>query len=175
MQLTAIQQKIYEIRGQKVMWDYDLAELYEVETRVLNQAIKRNVESFPEDFMFRISKEEWEAMSSHFVMTLPIKQPKSALPYAFTEHGVTMLASVLRSPSARKMNIAIARAFIALKKFAIQHNDLLQQLQELKERVGANDVQLSQIYDAIENLLDLKEEQKNWEKRECIGFKTSED
>lgn len=172
MQLTVIQQKIYEVRGQKVMLDYDLAELYEVETRVLNQAIKRNMDSFPEDFMFRLSKEEWEGMSSQIVMTSPTKRPKIALPYAFTEHGVTMLASVLRSPKARKMNIAIVRVFIALKKFAIEHSDILQQLHELKERVGAHDVQLNQIYDAIENLLNMKEEQKNWENRKRIGFKT---
>lgn len=155
------------------MLDYDLAMLYEVETRVLNQAIKRNMDSFPEDFMFRLSKQEWEAMSSQFVMTSPNKRPKAALPYAFTEHGVTMLASVLRSPKARKMNIAIVRAFIALKKFAMQHNDILQQLQELKEKVGEHDAQLNQIYNAIENLLDMKVEEKSWKEREPIGFKSS--
>ncbi len=109
MNLVVIQNKIYEVNGIKVMLDFDLAELYEVETRALNQAIKRNIESFPEDFMFRLTKEEWEnisssqtemMMSSQIVMTS--KRPKSALPYAFTEHGVAMLASVLRSPKARK-------------------------------------------------------------------------
>jgi hypothetical protein len=116
MHLTPIQNKIYEVNGVKIMLDFDLAELYEVETRVLNQAIKRNIDSFPEDFMFRLSTEEWEEisssqpvmmMSSQSVMTS--KRPKSALPYAFTEHGVTVLASVLKSPKARKMNIAIVR------------------------------------------------------------------
>ena len=115
MQLVTIQNKIYEIKGIKVMLDFDLAELYEVETRVLNQAIKRNIESFPEDFMFRLTKEEWEEvsssqsvmMSSQSVMTY--KRPKSALPYVFTEHGVTMLASVLRSPKARKMNTSVQK------------------------------------------------------------------
>lgn len=94
MQLVSIQNKIYEVNGIKVMLDYDLAELYEVETRVLNQAIKRNIESFPEDFMFRLTKEEWDEvsssqivmMSSQSVMTS--KRPKTALPYVFTEHGV---------------------------------------------------------------------------------------
>lgn len=89
MQPTAIQQKIYEIRGQKIMLDFDLAILYEVETRVLNQAIKRNIKSFPKDFMFRLSAKEWKMMSSQIVMTYPEKRPKSAIPYAFTEHGVT--------------------------------------------------------------------------------------
>ncbi len=101
MQLITIQNKIYEINGIKVMLDFDLAELYEVETRVLNQAIKRNIDSFPEDFMFRLTKEEWEELSSSQIVmmssqsVMTSKRPKIALPYAFTEHGVTMLASVL--------------------------------------------------------------------------------
>ena len=175
MKLTVIQQKIYEVRGQKVMLDFDLAELYGVETRVLNQAIKRNIESFPKDFMFRITAKEWKDMSSQNVMTYPARRPKTAIPYAFTEHGVTMLASVLKSRKARKMNIAIVRAFIALKKFALLHRDILEQIKELRDRVGGHDAQLNQIYDAIENLLDEtvdeKVEEKKWENRERIGFK----
>jgi hypothetical protein len=84
MQLQKIQTKIYEIRGQKVLFDFDLAELYEVETRVLNQAVKRNLDIFPIDFMFQLTENEWERMSSQFVMTSPNKRPKSALPFAFT-------------------------------------------------------------------------------------------
>ena len=109
MNLVTIQDKIYEVNGIKVMLDYDLAEQYEVETRVLNQAIKRNTESFPEDFMFRLTKEECEEMTASSMFTFMLsqyviasKRNKSAPPYAFTEHGVTMLASVLRSPKARK-------------------------------------------------------------------------
>jgi len=171
MQLTIIQQKIYEVRGQKVMLDFDLAELYQVETRVLNQAIKRNIDSFPKDFMFRLTAKEWQTMSSQIVMTSPSKRPKTALPYVFTEHGVTMLASVLKSAKARKMNIAIIRAFVALRKFIIQHHDILEQLSEFRDRLGGHDAQLNQIYEAIENLLDEKVEEKNWEQRERIGFK----
>ena len=127
MHLQVIQNKIYEIRGQKVMLDFDLAELYGVETRVFNQAIKRNIESFPDEFMFRLTKDEWLQMkspfstsisqpsdnqsvpSSQFVMmeNLPKNRIGKYLPYAFTEHGVTILASVLKSPTARKMNIAM--------------------------------------------------------------------
>lgn len=154
------------------MLDFDLAELYEVETRILNQAIKRNAASFPEDFMFRLTAEEWKSMSSQIVMTSTVKRPKTAIPYAFTEHGVTMLASVLKSDKARKMNIAIVRAFVAMRKFAIQYSDILEQLKELRERVGNHDAQLNQIYDAIENLLDEKQEQKSWKDRERIGFKS---
>ena len=87
-QLQVIQSKIYEIRGQKVMLDFDLAEMYQVETRVLNQAVKRNIERFPKDFMFQLTLEEWESISSQFVMTSRMKRPKSAMPLAFTEHGV---------------------------------------------------------------------------------------
>lgn len=177
MDLIIVQQKIYEVRDEKVMLDFDLAELYAVETRVFNQAVKRNTDSFPKDFMFRLTAKEWKTMSSQIVMTSPNKRPKTALPYAFTEHGVTMLASVLKSPRARKMNIAIVRAFVALRKLALKSSDVKEQLKELKERIGEHDVQLNQIYTAIENMLeekvDKEAEAKKWKSRERIGFKKS--
>lgn len=104
-EIQLIQNKIYEIRGRKVMIDSDLAELYQVETRVLNQAVKRNIDRFPEDFMFQLTSQEWENMSSQIVMTSRTKRPKSAIPLVFTEHGVVMLSSVLRS------NIAVQQVF----------------------------------------------------------------
>jgi phage regulator Rha-like protein len=174
--LTIIQNKIYEIRGQKIMLDFDLAELYAVGTKVLNQAVKRNSDRFPKDFMFRLTKKEWKFLRSQFV-TLEKgmgKYPKY-LPYAFTEHGVTMLANLLKSTKAIKMSIAVVRAFIALKQIALQHKDLAKRLEELRrelhERIGEHDTQLAAIYDAIENLLDDKVQQKNWKERERIGFK----
>ena len=115
-QLQLIQSKIYEIRGQKVMLDFDLAELYQVETRVLNQSVKRNIERFPIDFMFRLTQEEWAAMSSQIVMTSRVKRPKSALPLVFTEHGVVMLSSVLRSDIAVQASVLVVRAFVAIRK-----------------------------------------------------------
>ena len=173
MKLAIIQNKIYEIRGQKVMLDFDLAELYEVETKVLNQAVKRNTNRFPTDFMFQLTKTEYENLKSQIVTSSWGGTRK--LPYVFTEHGVTMLASVLRSERAVKMNIAIVRAFIALRQLALQHKDLAEQLSQLRnelyERLGEHDTQLTAIYDAIENLLDDKTEKKNWDKRERIGFK----
>lgn len=178
MNLTAIQQKIYEVRGFKVMLDLDLGALYGVETRALNQAIKRNIASFPDDFMFRLTTEEWTTISSsQFVMMdqLPKNRMGKYLPYAFTEHGVTMLASVLKSPTARKMNIEIVRAFIALRRWANEHQILVGKLAELNQRLGEHDVQLSQIYDAIENLLDQKVQEKKWEDRQRIGFTTGKD
>jgi hypothetical protein len=111
MQLQVIQKRIYEARGQKIMLDFDLAELYEVETRALNQAEKRNVDLFPEDFLFQLTPTEWQTMSSQIVMTYPIKRPKKALPLAFTEHGVTMLANVLKSKKARLTSISIVKEF----------------------------------------------------------------
>jgi ORF6N domain len=192
MKAASIQNKIYEVRGEKVMLDFDLAKLYEVETRVLNQALNRNIESFPKDFMFRITKKEWKEMMSQIVISSETvlkeeinmisqsvissqrKRKLSSPPYAFTEHGVTMLASILKSPKARKMNIAIVRAFITLKKFVNKSTNLLALVQELKDRVGEHDVQLSSIYDAIENLLEEKVEEKvkekDWNERKRIGF-----
>lgn len=167
MQLVSIQNKIYEIHGVSVMLDFDLAELYEVETRVLNQAIKRNIDSFPEDFMFRLTKEEWdEIMSSQIVMTS--KRPKSALPYAFTEHGVTMLASVLKSPKARKMNIAIVRAFVALRKTLLNIDKLKTHIQELESKY---DKQFADIFEAIQFLINENQNHNNNLERTKIGYK----
>ena len=174
MQLQLIQNRIYEIRGEKIMLDFDLAELYEVETRVFNQAVKRNIDSFPKDFMFRLTAEEWsEISSSQIVMmnNLPKNRTGKYLPYAFTEHGVAMLSSILKSDTARTMNIAIIRAFIALRKIALQKSDLLEILNGLKDRIDEHDLQLKSIYDSIENLLDEKIEHKGWNERERIGFK----
>ena len=112
MQLSVIHNKIYEIQHQKLMLDFDIAELYEVETKVLNQAVKRNKDRFPKDFMFRLTVAEWQEMRSQIVTASPDKRNTKATPFAFTEHGVTMLASVLRSEKAIKMNIAIVRALL---------------------------------------------------------------
>lgn len=174
MHLQIIHNKIYDIRGEKVMLDFDLAELYEVETRIFNQAVKRNIENFPDDFMFKLTTKEWgKFSSSQFVMmkNMPKNRTGKYLPYAFTEHGVAMLASVLKSEKARKMNIAIIRAFIALRKLAIKNNELIELIKELRGRIDEHDVQFAGIYDAIENLLDEKINEQSWENRERIGFK----
>ena len=187
--------KIYFIRDQKVMLDFDLAVLYEVETRRLNEQVKRNIDRFPEDFMFRLAQKEWKTMMSQFAtssaqdinsQSLKIMRPQIAtssqnkrqsrlLPYAFNEHGVTMLASVLKSERAVKMSIAVVRAFIELKKVALQYSGVIDQIQLLKEHLGEHDVQLNSIYEAIENLLDDKVDKELkleiWKKRKRIGFK----
>ncbi|HMI79425.1 MAG TPA: ORF6N domain-containing protein, partial [Ferruginibacter sp.] len=133
MQLQIIQNLIYEIRGQKVMLDFDLANLYGTETRILKQAVKRNIMRFPKDFMFSLNKKEWQE-----VITICDNLPEGikyspALPYAFTEHGVTMLASILKSKKAIQMNISIVRAFITLKQFALNYKELASQIKELKD------------------------------------------
>lgn len=182
--ITSIQNRIYEIRGERVMLDRDLANLYEVETKSLNLAVKRNIARFPADFMFQLTKVEWDSLRFQ-IETLekdqdlhPLRlqvetlkgdrgQHSKYLPYAFSEQGMAMLSGILNSDRAIHMNppagragIAIMRAFVEVRRILIQQSDLKEQLKELKERVGGHDVQLSQIYDvpiAIgKNLLDEK-------------------
>ncbi len=167
MQLQKNQTKIYEIRGQKVLFDFDLAELYEVETRVLNQAVKRNIDIFPSDFMFQLTESEWGRMSSQIVMTSPNKRPKSALPFAFTEHGVTMLANVLKSKKARLTSIAIVRAFIALKQFISSYHELSEKLKDLESKYNT---QFKDVYEAINYLLQKDKIEINQKERKRIGF-----
>jgi phage regulator Rha-like protein len=173
MKVQLVQEKIFEIRNHKVMLDFHLAELFDTPTKSLNLAVKRNLDSFPKDFMFQLNKKEWDNLRFQFETSS--YGGRRYLPFVFTEHGVTMLASILKSPKARKMNIAIVRAFIALKKFVSKNDAVLGLVKELKERIDEHDVQLSSIYDAIENLLDEKEGESakklGWEERERIGFK----
>lgn len=169
MQFEKIQTKIYEIHGQKVMLDFDLAELYEVETRALNQAVKRNIDIFPEDFMFQLSQSEWESMSSQIVMTYPAKRPKTSLPFAFTEHGVTMLANVLKSKKARLTSIAVVRAFIALKRFALNYKELSEKLKEIESLYNK---QFKDVYEAINYLLQKDNQETVQKQRTRIGFKS---
>ena len=169
MQLTKIQNKIYEVRGLSVMLDFDLAELYEVETKVLNQSVKRNKERFPVRFMFRLTEKEWETMRSQIVTASnQSKRNISTTPFAFTEHGVTMLASVLRSKKAIQTNIAIVEAFISLKEFVLNYKELSDKLKELESRYDKN---FKDIYQAINFLIE-KENQSDYQKeRTKIGYK----
>ena len=132
-ELTIVQNLIYEIRGQNVMLDFDLARLYQVETKALNQAVKRNLKRFPSDFMFQLTEEEWITNSSQIVMTS--NRPKSALPYAFTEQGVAMLASVLKSPIAVAASISIMRAFVQVRQYLLTSASMTAELKELRAKV----------------------------------------
>ena len=135
LQPLKIESLIYEIRGQKVMLDFNLAELYQVETRTLNQAVKRNIERFPEDFMFQLSELEWSLMSSQIVTTSIRKRPKSALPFAFTEHGVIMLAGLLRSQTAITTSITITRTFVAMRNYIMTTSAISAELEAVKAKL----------------------------------------
>jgi hypothetical protein len=171
MQVNIIQQKIYEIRGHKVILDFDLAELYEVSTKALNQAVKRNIKRFPKDFMFQLTTKDLRGMRSQIVTASQRKRNVRIRPYAFTEHGVTMLASVLKSDKAAEMNIAIVRAFIALRQFALNYKELQEEIDEIRKNVSNHSEQLNQIYTVIENLISGKAAEAEWKNRERIGFR----
>lgn len=153
------------------MLDADLAKLYGIETKVLNQSVRRNKDRFSPRFYVCPQRKRFSGMRSQIVTASRAKRNITALPYAFTEHGVTMLASVLRSETAIKMNIAIVRAFVAMRRSIMDIKNVSEQLDFIKERIGGHDVQLNEIYTAIENLLDNDSNQKNWDSRERIGFK----
>ena len=135
MELDIIQNKIYEVRGTRVMLDFDLAELYQVETRVVNQSVKRNIKRFPQDFMFQLTAEEWISMSSQIVTTSPNKRPKTAMPYAFTEYGVIMLASLLRSNLAIEVSVFITRAFVAMRNYIMSTRHIEAELDAVKTKL----------------------------------------
>ena len=200
---NTIQDIIYDIRGVKVMLDYDLAAIYGVETRSLNQAVKRNIERFPPDFMFRLTENEWEivkrnslsdSMPSQIVIASTDRRNKSAPPYAFTEHGAVMLASVLRSPSAVQMSVMVTRAFIAMRQALssmLSYDLKIEQLSHKVDQLNAhveeilhdqNDInqlqsqfnnelalQIEVINDALDQLREKKTEPSN-----PIGFKVKQ-
>ena len=169
MQIEAIQTKIYEIRGLKVMLDYDLAELYEVQTRVLNQAVKRNIKRFPNDFMFQLNKNEWGILISQIVTSKTERRGGTQkLPYAFTEQGVSMLSGILNSDKAIDVNISIMRAFVFIRQYALTHKDLTAKLHELESKY---DTQFKDVYDAISYLLAKDKTDTNQKQRKRIGYK----
>lgn len=171
MQIRKIHERIHEVRGRKVMLDFELAELYQVETKALNQAVKRNLSRFPGDFMFRLNKKEWEVLRSQIVTSkIETRGGTQYSPYAFTEHGVAMLASVLKSERAIKMNIAIVRAFIAMRQVAAHYKELAAAIEELERKY---DKQFADIYEALQYLMAEKQNEKDWQQRDRIGFKRS--
>jgi phage regulator Rha-like protein len=168
MQTEGIHNKIYEIRGYKVMLDFDLAELYEVETRALKQAVKRNKDIFPRDFMFELTNREFQNLTSQIVMSSSSWGGLRHKPFAFTEHGVTMLANVLKSEKARKISISIVRAFIALRHFALNYKEVTEKLKELESRYNK---QFKDVYEAIHFLLNKDKQETEQRERKRIGYK----
>lgn len=147
-----IEQSIFMIRGHKVLLSQDLASLYGVETRVLTQAVKRNAERFPADFMFQLSEEEFENLKSRFV-TSSWGGIRRSRPYAFTEQGVAMLSAVLRSQQAVEVSIAIIRVFVKLRQMLAAHQELAARLDDLDRRYEQHDEQLRYVFDAIRELM----------------------
>ena len=162
-------QKIHELRGQKIMLDFDLAGLYGVEKRVLNQAVKRNINRFPIDFMFQLTKKELITnLKSQFVIS-SLHGGSRHYPYAFTEQGVAMLSSVLRSERAIEVNIAIMRAFVALRQYALNYADLSNRLEEFMKSTDSN---FAEVFEVLEELTAQK---KLYENRKPIGFIVRDD
>ena len=153
-----IESRILLLRGQKVLLDSDLAELYGVATKVLNQAVKRNLHRFPKDFMFKLNSHEISRLRSQFVTSNGNRGGRRFMPNAFTEHGVAMLASVLHSERAVQMNIAIVRAFVRLREFLATHQDLAKKLTKLEKKY---DSQFETVFDAIHSLISPPKERRS--------------
>ena len=185
--IQSLQNRIYEIRGRSVILDKDIAQLYETETKSLNLSVKRHSDRFPEDFMFQLTKDEIENIRIQNISNYNVANPNLRfqietssligwggsryLPFAFTEQGVAMLSGIINSKKAVQMNIAIMRAFVELRKVLLIKADFKIQLEEIKEKLGGHDAQLTQIYEAIENILDENAAKNKWDNRTRIGFK----
>jgi hypothetical protein len=162
MELQIIQNKIYEIRGMRVMLDFDLAEMYETETKRLKEAVRRNLNRFPSDFMFELNHAEWQILRTQFATSS--WGGSRYLPFAFTEQGVAMLASILNSPKAIEINISIVRAFIALRQYALGYAELNQKLESFMIETN---MQFNDIYQALTELASAKAIEKP---KNHIGF-----
>ena len=156
MELSIIQSKIFEVRGQKVMLDFDLADIYQVETKNLKRAVRRNKERFPSDFMFEISENEWDFLRRNFVTSNHNKEKRGGiryLPFVFTEQGVAQLSSILNSPFAIQMNISIIRAFVMLRQYALGYAELNQKLESFMTETN---MQFNDIYQALTEIAEQK-------------------
>jgi len=169
--LTQIQNMIYEIRGHKVMLDSDLAALYEVPTYRLNEAVKRNIKRFPPDFMFQLTNEEWKSLRSQFAIFS--NDTRKYKPYAFTEHGILMLSSVLNSGKAIDINIEIMRIFVRMRHYAFSQTSANEQIAELRKLlmlyIEKNDKRVNEIIIALNNLIEQPK------KTRTIGFSTGKE
>ena len=160
---TTIENKIYIIRGQQVMIDRDIAQLYGVETRVLNQAVKRNEDRFPEEFCFQLDDSEFENWISQIVISNSEKMGLRKKPFAFTEQGVAMLSAVLKSETAVKMSIQIMKAFVAMRKFMLLNAQVFQRLDNIEKHQLTTDNKIEELFDRMDKY---KREDKQEEKNE---------
>ena len=168
MLVKNIQTKIYEVRNQKVMFDFDLAQLYEVETRALKQAVRRNLDRFPHDFMFQLTEKEVETILSQNVIPSK-KYLGGALPLAFTEQGVAMLSSVLKSKKALQVNISIMRAFVVMRQYIVNYSELNKKIIEMETKYNK---QFADVYEALNYLMGVKKEEEKIKQRKKIGYRT---
>jgi len=162
--------KIYQVRGKQVMLSQDLAELYQVETRALNQQVKRNIGKFPERYMFQLTREEYERLRSQNVI-LKRGQHAKYLPYAFSEHGILMLSSVLNSERADKVNMIIIDTFVKLRELMFVHKDVIRQLEQVQNKLTEHDNQLLIIFEYLKQLEKSKQEELDQKNRSRIGYK----
>jgi ORF6N domain-containing protein len=160
--------KIYYIRGQKIMLASDLAELYNIETRVLNQSVNRNLKRFPPDFMFQLSENEYSSLTSQFVMSKKGRGGRRVLPFVFTEHGVLMLSSVLNSDRAIEVNIQVMRIFTKIRQMLFGNTELRLEIEKIKSKIDNQDKNMEIIFQYLDELIDRKIEP---EKRKRIGYK----
>ena len=167
MEIELIRNSIHEIRGTKVILDFELAKLYEVETRALKQAVRRNYDRFPGDFLFELSTDEMQNMVSQNVIP-SLKYFGGATVYAFTEQGVAMLSSVLRSKKAIQINISIMRAFVLMRQWALNHQELSKRLDALEQQYGQK---FSDIEQVLNFLIQKDKKTLTQQQRERIGFK----
>ncbi len=165
-----IMSKIYFIRRNKVMLDRDLAELYGIETKVLKQTVRRNINRFPSDFMFAMSTEELQDWRSQFVTSNTDKMGLRYPPFCFTEHGVLMLSSVLNSDRAIKVNIQIIRIFTKIRELLLAHKDVLLQLEQMQQKIAENDNNILLIFEYIKELEQEKQQKTVQQNRKRIGF-----
>ena len=172
MELQIIQQRIYSIRGNRVMLDVDLANLYEVETRILKQAVRRNLERFPEDFMFQVDKHEKDELISNCDHLYQKLKFSSSNPFVFTEQGVAMLSSILKSKKAVQVNIAIIRAFVLLRQHLTDYKNLKVRISSLEEEMN---IKFNDINQALNYLLQKDSQEKEQQARKRIGFKTEKE
>ncbi len=163
--------KIYSVRGKHVLLAQDLAELYEVETKVLNQQVKRNIRRFPERYMFQLTKDEYDRLRSQNV-TLKRGQHVKYLPYAFTEHGILMLSSVLNSERADKVNMIIIDTIVKLRDLMFLHKDVVQQLEQVQNKLTEHDNQIMVIFEYLKQLEVTKHQEMEQKNRKRIGFKS---
>jgi len=169
MRQQLIQKKIFEIRGQRVMLDFDLAEMYETETKRLKEVVRRNIDRFPEDFMFELKRDEYNALRTQIASLEKGKGKHSKFnPFAFTEQGIAMLSSVVKSRKAVEVNISIMRTFVLIRNYALSHKDLTDKLKELENKYNR---QFKDVYEAINYLLQKDKQETEQQKRKRIGFK----